>query len=125
MRGAQTWIESLAAAQWVQVEMSLDEPRIKTKEQLGIRCLEVGPEAAASLTAAQKRLYAALGGSRAPLMLQEVLRSAGCTVSIARVLERKGMVEIAPAKIQRVPPDLSEMRNPPALVLTAAPERNI
>ena len=120
MRGAQTWIESLAAAQWVQVEMSLDAPRIKTKEQLGIRCLEVGPEAAASLTAAQKRLYAALDGSRAPLMLQEVLRSAGCTASIARVLERKGMVEIAPAKIQRVPPDLSEMRNPPALVLTAA-----
>ncbi len=120
MRGAQTWIESLAAAQWVQVEMSLDAPRIKTKEQLGIRCLEVGPEAAASLTAAQKRLYAALEGSRAPLMLQEVLRSAGCTASIARVLERKGMVEIAPAKIQRVPPDLSEMRNPPALVLTAA-----
>jgi primosomal protein N' (replication factor Y) (superfamily II helicase) len=120
IRGAQTWVESLAAAQWIQVEMSLDAPRIKTKEQLGIRCLDVGPEAAVSLTAAQKRLYAALGGSRELLMLQEVLRSAGCTASIARVLERKGMVEIAPAKIQRVPQDLSEIRNPPALVLTAA-----
>ena len=40
IRGAQTWIDSLAAGGWVQLEMSLEAPRIKTKEQLGIRCLE-------------------------------------------------------------------------------------
>ena len=120
IRGAQAWIESLSAAQWIRVEMSLDAPRIKTKEQLGIRCLEVGPEAVASLTAAQRRLYAALGGSRESLMLQEALRSARCNASIARVLERKGLVEIAPARMQRVPLDLSETRNALALVLTPA-----
>ena len=126
MRGVQTWIESLAAGGWVQLEMSMEAPRVKTKEQLGIRCLEsaasdaAASDAAASLTAAQKRLYDALRGSREPLMLQDVLRSAKSTAGIARILERKGLVEIAPAQIQRIPPDLSESRNKPALVLTPA-----
>ena len=124
IRNVQTWIESLAAAGWVQMEMSMDAPRIRSKEQLGIRCLEADAEIVAALTPAQKRLYEALGGSREPRMLQEILRGAGSTASIARVLERKGLVEIAPAKIQRVPPDLSESRSVPALILTAAQKEN-
>ena len=120
VRGVQVWIDSLATGGWIQVETSTEAPRIKAKEQLGIRCLETTSDAVASLTPAQKRLYDALGNSREPLMLQEILRAAGCTASIARVLERKGLVEIAPAKIQRVPPDLSESGSAPALILTAS-----
>ena len=54
-------------------------------------------------------------------MLQEVLRSAGCTASIARVLERKGLVEIAPAQNSAgASGPQRASRNPPALVLTAS-----
>lgn len=120
IRGAETWVDSLASGGWVQMEMSMETARIKSKEQLAVRCLDTGAEAVGALTPAQKRLYDALRGSREPLMLQEVLRSVGCTASIARVLERKGLVEIAPARIQRVPPDLSESPGAPALVLTAS-----
>ena len=118
LRGASEWIESLTAARLVQLEMSLDRPRVKGKEQLGIRCLDVGAALVAGLTSAQERLYTALGGSREPLMLQDVLRAAGCTSSIAKTLERKGLVEIAPARIQRVPLELAENRNQIALILT-------
>lgn len=120
IRGIQVWVDSLASGGWIQTETSPEAPRIKAKEQLGIRCLEPTADALASFTPAQKRLYDALGDSREPLMLQEVLRIAGCAASIARVLERKGLVEIAPAKIQRVPLDLSESGSSPALVLTAS-----
>jgi primosomal protein N' (replication factor Y) (superfamily II helicase) len=118
LRGASEWIESLTAARLIQLEMSLDRPRVKGKEQLGIRCLDVGAELVAGLTSAQERLYSALGGSREPLMLQDVLRAAGCASSIAKTLERKGLVEIAPAKILRVPLELAENRNQIALILT-------
>jgi primosomal protein N' (replication factor Y) len=120
LRGAGEWIESLAAAGWIQLEMMLERPRVKFKEQLGIRRLEAKADALDGLTAAQKRLYETLGGSREPRMLQDALRAAGCTVSIARTLERKGLVEIAPARMERVPLDLAESRNPVAPVLTPA-----
>lgn len=118
IRGVKGWIDSLAAGGWIVVEMTVESPRIKTKEQLGIRCLEAAEDAAAALTPVQKRLYEALGGSREPLMLQEVLRSAGCNAGVARLLEKKGLVEIAPARMQRMPADLSLSSNMPALVLT-------
>jgi primosomal protein N' (replication factor Y) len=118
LRGAGEWMESLTAGGLIQLEMSLDRPRVKGKEQLGIRCLDVDSALIAGLTSAQQRLYSALGGSREPRMLQDVLRAAGCTSGIAKTLERKGLVEIAPAKIQRVPLELAESRNPIALILT-------
>jgi len=34
---AETWIESLAADQWIRVETIVDAPKVKRKEQLGIR----------------------------------------------------------------------------------------
>jgi primosomal protein N' (replication factor Y) (superfamily II helicase) len=118
LHGVKALVESLTAAQWLQMEVSLERPRVKSKEQLGIRRLDVAPELIAGLTPAQKRLYAALASSCEPLMLQEVLKTSGCTASVAKTLEGKSVVEIAPITIQRVPPDLAETRNPLALVLT-------
>jgi primosomal protein N' (replication factor Y) (superfamily II helicase) len=118
LRGVKALVESLAASQWIQVEVLLERPRVKSKEQLGIRCLDANPDSIAGLTAAQKRMYAALGNSREPLLLQEVLKTSGCTAGVARTLEGKGIVEIAPITIERVPPDLAESRNSLALVLT-------
>ena len=120
VRGAGEWIESLKSAGLIQLEMSLERPRVKVKEQLGIRCLEATADVIDGLTPAQKRFYEALGGSREPLMLQDAVRSAGASLSIARTLERKGLVEIASAKLERVPLDLAESRNPIALILTPA-----
>jgi primosomal protein N' (replication factor Y) len=118
LRDASEWIQSLAAASLVQQEISMDKPRVKIKEQLSIRRLDAGPDSAATLTEAQKRLYSALPGECEPVMLQEALRAGGSTYSIAKALERKGLVEIAPAQIQRIPPDLAENRNQVALILT-------
>jgi primosomal protein N' (replication factor Y) len=115
--GAEAWIEALAAAQLVQVETRVEQPKVRSKEQLGIRAL--GGDAG-GLPAAQKRLYSALGSDEAPVLLQEALRDSNSTSGAARSLERKGLVEIAPFQLQRTPVELSPNRNPVPLVLTPA-----
>lgn len=117
---AEAWLESLAAHQWVQVDMTLEPPRVRAREQLGIRALGVGPEGIEGLTPAQKRLYSRIEPAAAPLALQEVLRSAGSTLSVARSLERKGVVAIEPARIDRLPVDLADAGDSQSLVLTPA-----
>lgn len=119
VRGAEAWIEALIAAGWIRAEMLLEQPRVKPKEQLGIRLLPGGGNHPESLTPAQKRLVAALEPMKEPVPLQEFLKSSRNTVSVAKTLERKGLVEIVPAKIQRTPPELSENRARDTLVLTA------
>ena len=118
LRGTNAWIESLAAARLIQLEMLLERPRVKAREQLGIRCLEADPGLVSGLTAVQRRLYSILQESREPLLLQDALRAAGCTPSTANTLARKGLVEIAPAKIQRVPIELADSGSQIALTLT-------
>jgi primosomal protein N' (replication factor Y) (superfamily II helicase) len=119
LRNAEAWIESLAAAQWIQVETFIEKPKVKMKEQLGIRCLAAGHDALADLPPAQQRLYSALGATLEPLSLQEVLHSTNSTRSAAKSLERRGLVEIAPAQIHRAPPELEETRKSHAPILTA------
>jgi primosomal protein N' (replication factor Y) (superfamily II helicase) len=118
LRGAEAWIESLAAAHWVEVEIEVEQPRVKTKEQLGIRLLPADPQSIGSLTPAQKKLYSALTSVAAPVSLQELLRSCQSTHSIARTLERKALVEIAPLRIERAPLELAETKSKGALTLT-------
>jgi primosomal protein N' (replication factor Y) (superfamily II helicase) len=119
LRGAEAWIESLAAGQWIQLDAFLAPPKVKMKEQLGIRLLPAGEDAIAALPAAQRRLYTALTTGAAPLSLQEAVRSTKSTRGAAKALERRGMVEIAPAHIQRIPPELAGISCAEALVLTA------
>jgi primosomal protein N' (replication factor Y) len=98
--------------------MLVEHPRVKSKERLGIRLLPESKEHFDSLTTAQKRLVSALDTSGEPILLQEFLASSKCTYSVAKTLQRKGLVEIAPAKIERTPLELTEAEVRGSLVLT-------
>ena len=119
LRDAEAWIEALAAAQWIRIETVLEPPKIKAKEQLGIGLLTASQDAVAGLRPAQRRLYSALESATQPLSLQEILRVSKSTRGAAQSLERKGLVEIAPAAIYRAPPELAPMQAGDALILTA------
>jgi primosomal protein N' (replication factor Y) len=119
LRNAREWIESLARADWIQMQTFLEAPRVKGKEQLGIRLLQAGEGVIAGLPPAQRRLYSVLRPGVMPFPLQDALRASGCAHNAAKSLERRGLVEIAPLIIDRVPPELSESRDSLALVLTA------
>jgi len=120
LQSADAWVESLVAAQWVQIETFVEPAKVKAKEQLGIRLIQASSEGADDLPAAQKRLYSVLNPAGEPVMLQEALRASDSTNSAARALEQKGLVSIAPAQLHRTPLELAatELSNPP--VLTAA-----
>jgi primosomal protein N' (replication factor Y) len=120
LRNAKAWIESLAGAQWIQIETFLEPPRAKVKEQLGIRMMQTRQDAIPGLPPAQKRLYSVLRPGVEMCPLQEALRYSKSTHSAAKSLERKGLVEIAPIKIDRVPIELSEIRDPDTFALTAS-----
>jgi primosomal protein N' (replication factor Y) len=120
LRNAGAWIDSLARGRWIQFETSLEPPRVKAKEQLGIRMLRTSEEVFAALPPAQKRLYSVLRPGVAPLSLNEVLRFSKSTHNAARSLERKGLVEIVPMKIDRMPLELSAARDAMALALSAS-----
>ena len=118
--GAEERIASLAAAKWVEVETSVAAPKVRTKEQLGIRISNGSAAWATDLPPAQKRLYSILNPAGGPVLLSEALRISGSTGSAARSLEQKGLVEIAPAQIERTPIDLAETQSLAAFVLTPA-----
>jgi primosomal protein N' (replication factor Y) len=119
VRGTEKWIASLAAAQWIQIENLIEKPKIKIKEQLGIRLLAAGEDVAAGLPPAQQRLWIALGSAEEPVSLRDVLRSAESTQSAAKSLERKGLVAIERMRIHRVPEELgpTEKINTPMLTV--------
>jgi primosomal protein N' (replication factor Y) len=107
LRCTEALIESLVSAQHVQVETLVESPRVKTKEQLGIRKLCGNKEVTQNLPAAQKRLYSALDSNGEPLLLQEALRLSKGTGAAARALEQKGLVEVAAMQMRRTPQELS------------------
>ncbi len=120
LQGVDGWIESLVAAQWVQVETFVEVAKVKAKEQLGIRILEFSPEIAADLPTAQKRLFSVLNPAGEPVLLQDALKAANSTNGVARALEQKGLVSIAPAQLHRTPLDLAATEASIAPVLTPA-----
>jgi primosomal protein N' (replication factor Y) (superfamily II helicase) len=123
LRGAEAWIESLAAAHLIEVDIAIDPPRVKTKEQLGIRILDADQDAIEKLTQGQKKLCSALTPGAAPVSLQELLRVSKVALSTARTLERKSLVEIAPLRIHRAPADLAETGVRSHLILTPAQQQ--
>jgi primosomal protein N' (replication factor Y) (superfamily II helicase) len=112
-------IESLVSAQHIQIETRVEAPKVKIKEQLGIRRRTADADVVAHLAAAQKRLYSVLEPEGEPVLLQEALRLSKSTGGIARALEQKGLVEIAPAQMQRTPVDLASVPVASGLTLTA------
>ncbi len=115
------WIESLAAGNWIEVDTLLKRPKVQAKERLGIRRrTDRGQAADAALTVNQAGLLSMLEPGASPVPLQEVLRKAGCGIGIARSLAQKGLVEVAPLQVHRVPADLAEIVAKSAHDLTPA-----
>ncbi len=121
-RGTESWIESLIAAGWIQAEMQVERPRVQSKERLGIRLLPGAEKRAQPLTPAQKRMVTALEPFKEPVLLRDFLASCRLTPSVARSLEKKGLVEIVPATIERVPLELAETDAGAPIALSAAQE---
>ncbi len=120
LRDPHPWLEALCGANWAQMEVEHLKPRVSIKEQLGIRALSLPEKAPSGLPAAQLRVYQLLEPGGLPLPLQEILRQASATPASAKLLQEKGLVEIAPMQINRLPLDLSESAARKMLKLTDA-----
>jgi primosomal protein N' (replication factor Y) len=117
---ARRWVDSLSAANLVEVEVERAKPRIGIKEQLGIRALRPPEGARVNLPSAQRRLYELLEPDGPALPLRAVLRKAVAAPSSARSLQARGLVEIAPMQVGRMPLDLADSPAKKVLVLTDA-----
>lgn len=120
VRDPYPWIESLCQANWAAMEIEQLEPRVRVKEQLGIRVVAARVEEAAGLPHAQRRVYALLDAGGKPLPLQMILQGARASSSAAKALQEKGLVEIGPMQIDRVPLDLAQSPARKELTLTGA-----
>ncbi len=123
LRNAERWVESLAEAQWIRLETFVEAPRVKGKEQLGIRSVPGNPDLVQNLPPAQKRLYSVVDSGVQVRNLREALRSSQSTYGVAKALEKKGIVEIMPMKIDRQPPDLAMVSQAEPFILTEAQQR--
>jgi primosomal protein N' (replication factor Y) len=117
LASADRWIDSLSAAEWIEVESSLRQPKVRVKEQLGIR-LAVGSNSIRGLPPAQSRVCALLQPGAPPVLLQEVLGRAKCHPGAAHALARKGLVVIEGLRLHRKPAELAEIVARSAHILT-------
>ena len=120
VKGMESWLEPLAAAGWIQVETHVETPKVKEKEFLGIRRIEVPTiDDTPKLPDAQSRLYDALANIEGPILLQEILKTAGCSRAVADALAAKGLAKIAPLRVERSPAELASAAAEKNIVLTA------
>ena len=120
LHDASPWVESCAERGWVDIEDQVARARVREKTLLGIRALPADAAAVASLKGRQAALYRLLQAAEDVLGLQEALRGAGAGASVARALESRGLVAIAPMKVDRTPVDLSGSGTRKILVFTPA-----
>jgi primosomal protein N' (replication factor Y) (superfamily II helicase) len=115
---ADQWLDALAAHGWIQIEDQIERARVAAKKQLGIKALAAEPEAVARMTGPQRKLYEQLSQTGNTMLLQAALRAAGTGLSIARSLEKRGLVQISEMKVDRVPLELAETAARKMLVFT-------
>ena len=109
VKGAESWLEPLASAGWVQVETRIETPKVREKEFLGIRRIDASFDGESpKLPAAQARLYETLANIAVQVPLHEILKTASCSRSAADALAAKGLVEIAPLRMDRAPVELTQ-----------------
>jgi primosomal protein N' (replication factor Y) len=120
LRDASPWIDSLAEQGWLQIEDHVARARVAAKIQLGIKALAADPESVARLTGQQRKMYEQLFEAGDIVILQAALRATGASLSIARSLEKKGLVQISELKVDRVPLELAETAARKMLVFTPA-----
>jgi primosomal protein N' (replication factor Y) (superfamily II helicase) len=113
-------VESLVAANCIQAEDFVERPKVRVREQLGIRADPSQDWHAAKLPDAQKRICSVLDTEGRWLPLQNILRTAGSSHAAARSLERRGLVQISPLRVERVPLDLDQQGSRERLILTEA-----
>jgi len=106
--GLASSMEGLAARGWIERVEELEKPRVRARSVLGIRPLAGEDAAAGKLTAAQRRLLSRLDPAAGQRPLRETLREAGCSSSVAENLARKGLAEIKPMAVDRLPLELSD-----------------
>jgi len=108
IRGLSARAEELARSGHIRMTPRVAGPRVREKQQLGIRALPGPADTGKPLTAAQRRLLAFLDGDGRWDLFQEVLRKAGVSSQIAKTLALRGKVEIAPLTVSRRPIELEE-----------------
>ncbi len=123
VRDASRWLGSLAQEGWITIEEKLQRPRVSEKERLGIRALAPAGQNLESLTPLQRALYSLLEPGGKPVPLKETLRATRASGSVAQALERKGLAEIAPLKLLRIPVDIAEAPAPATHDLTAVQQQ--
>jgi primosomal protein N' (replication factor Y) len=122
LRDATRWVESLREKGLLQIENHVERARVGDKTQLGIAARAAASEISARLTDPQREMYMQLRSAADIVPLQAALRLAGASPSVARSLEKKGLVEITPMKVDRVPLELSDIS--PHRVLTFTPAQS-
>ena len=128
VKGVESWLEPLASAGWVQVETHVETPKVREKEFLGIRLSDASFEGEApKLPNAQARLYETLTNIAAQVPLHEILKTAACSRSAADALAAKGLVEIAPLRMERAPVELTQstIHNPQSTITLTSYQREL
>ncbi len=123
LRASSEWVQSLVLAGLVEAEEWLRRARVGAREQLAIRALPGSTQASSRLTPAQERLYVTLQRNETAVFLQDALRTAACGSSVARSLASRGLAEILPLRMERVPLDLTDSAPSKALQLTESQGR--
>jgi primosomal protein N' (replication factor Y) len=120
LRDAAQWIEAFAAQGYVRVEDTAGRARVAEKLVLGVKALASASENVTRLTGTQRTVYERLEAAGGVVALQSVLRQAGAGSGVVRSLEKKGLVEIAPMKVDRIPLELQDLDSRTVLEFTAA-----
>jgi primosomal protein N' (replication factor Y) len=120
VRGLSTQLDSLAQSGIVRMSSRMTAPRVREKQQLGIRARPGQTGKDRPLTDAQRRFLASLDSAGGWDLLQEASRRARVSIQVARTLADRGAVEIAPLTINRKPLELEANVGGKAPVLTAA-----
>jgi primosomal protein N' (replication factor Y) len=99
-------IQSLVQGGWIECNVQREKPRVRSKEESGLRALTASAETLARLTPAQSKLYAQLTPGAAPVALRELLRTTGASAAAARSLVKLGLAETLSIRVERIPEDL-------------------
>ncbi len=86
-------IDALAAASLVDIEVEVARARVDAREQLAIAALRAPESEIPRLSPVQRRLYDFLLGRDGPVLLQEAIRAAGCSPSVPKALESRGLAQ--------------------------------
>ncbi len=119
-RGAAGLVDSMIAGGLLEYGDIGTQPRVRVKEVLGIRACTATGDAEVKLTTAQARLLAAVRQTGGAVPLSRVLGRAAAGRAVAKALEGKGLVEILPLAVERLPADLAEQSKRKNVEFTAA-----